>query len=175
MFFTCITNFKPRAGEPGKYRNIFRMYYFIFKNKVLPLLSLAMNQYPSSLQGCLSGRLGLSTMEQFLSRVFITREILEQNIPQQGTGSTLASKPASGDTSAITVCVFLIKEAIAALDFKVNYPAPCESPRADSITLLGPEDLEPESAFSTPALFQPHQPPDSSSRVYISGTWVKGQ
>jgi len=71
--------------------------------------------------------------------------------------------------------VFLIKEGIAAPDFKVNCPAPCESPRANSTTLLGPEVLEPESAFSTPALFQPHQPPDSSSLVYISGTWVKGR
>ena len=72
MFFTCITNFKPRAGEPGKYRNILRMYYFIFKNNVLPLLALGTNQHPSSLQGCLSGRLGISTIEQFLGRVFNT-------------------------------------------------------------------------------------------------------
>ena len=104
LFFACITNFKPRAGEPGKYRNIFRMYYFIFKNNVLPLLALATNQYLSSLQGCLSSRLGLSTMKQFLGRVFNTWEILKQHIPQQGTGSMLASKPASGDTSTIAVC-----------------------------------------------------------------------
>ena len=117
MFFTCITNFKPRVGEPEKYRNILLTYCVIYKNYVL-LPALIPNQYPPSPQLCLSGRLGISTNGAwFFCRAFNTLEILKQSRPRQGTGSMSASKPAIRQHRCY-YNVFLIKEGIVTPDFK---------------------------------------------------------